>query len=425
MKKLFFLAALLVTPFLFQVGVAQAQDASGTEEQKTVDVHIFHGEGCPHCEDELAFLEEVKEQYDFVEVHEYEVWGDAANRELMQAVAEELNVEVGGVPFTVIGDQHMVGYSSDQTSGQIIMGDIANCLTYDCENIVLEQARLIDGDALIETVLAEEDPILEAGDGNVVQSEGAGSVDMELDLPLIGLINAGDFSLPALTILIGGLDGFNPCAMWTLIFLISLLVTMENKRRMWVLGSAFIFASAFVYFLFMSAWLNFFLFIGFIVWIRLIIGGVALASGAYNLREYFTNKEGVCKVTADDGRKKVFTKLKEVTQSKNFWLALGGIIVLAFAVNLVELVCSAGLPAIYTQILTMSDLATWQYYAYLSLYIFIFMLDDLLIFIISMVTLQITGMTTKYTRWSHLIGGILMLILGAILILQPELLMFG
>jgi hypothetical protein len=53
------------------------------------------------------------------------------------------------------------------------------------------------------------------------------------------------------------------------------------------------------------------------------------------------------------------------------------------------------------------------------------MLDDLIVFIISMVTLQVTGMTSKYSRFSHLIGGILMLILGALLILRPELLMFG
>jgi len=100
-------------------------------------------------------------------------------------------------------------------------------------------------------------------------------------------------------------------------------------------------------------------------------------------------------------------------------------VLLAFAVNLVELICSAGLPVIFTQLLTLSDLSPWQYYAYMLLYIFVFMLDDLFVFIVSMITLEMTGITTKYSRISHLIGGILMVIIGLLLIFKPELLMFG
>ena len=106
-------------------------------------------------------------------------------------------------------------------------------------------------------------------------------------------------------------------------------------------------------------------------------------------------------------------------------MAIAGIILLAFAVNLVELICSAGLPAVYVQILTLTELPTWQYYAYLVLYIFIFMLDDLFIFFVAMKTLQITGVTTKYVRASRLIGGIVMIVIGILLIFKPELLMFG
>ena len=247
----------------------------------------------------------------------------------------------------------------------------------------------------------------------------------KINLPIIGEIETRDFSLPVLTVLIAGLDGFNPCAMWVLLFLISLLLGMEDKKRMWILGTAFIVSSAFVYFLFMSAWLNLFLFLGFVLWVRVVIGLVALVAGGYNLKEYFTNKAGVCKVTSGKKRQKVFEKLKNIIYEKQFWLALVGIIILAFAVNLVELICSAGLPAVYTQILALTPMAKWQYYAYLGLYIFIFMLDDLLVFFVAMTTLQITGMTTKYTRVSHLIGGILMLVMGILLLFKPEWLMFG
>ena len=247
----------------------------------------------------------------------------------------------------------------------------------------------------------------------------------KITVPILGQLDTKTISLPLITIILGTLDGFNPCAMWTLLFLISLLLGMKDRRRMWVLGTTFIVASAAVYFLFMAAWLNLILFLGFIIWIRVLIGLVALGGGGWNLKKYFKDKDGGCEVTGDEKRRKTFDRLKEVTQQKNFWVAFIGIITLAFAVNLVEAICSAGLPAVFTQLLILNDLPTWQYYAYILLYIFFFMLDDLLIFIIAMVTLKMTGISTKYARWSNLIGGILMLLIGLLLLFKPEWLLFG
>ena len=160
-------------------------------------------------------------------------------------------------------------------------------------------------------------------------------------------------------------------------------------------------------------------------WVRILIGLVALAGGGYNLKEYFTTPAAVCKVTDTDKRQKFFERLKNIAHHPSFLLAFGGIILLAFAVNLVELICSAGLPAVYTQILALNDLTKLQYYLYIFFYIFIFMLDDLFVFFAAMITLRMTGMTTKYSHWSHLIGGILMVIIGLLLIFKPELLMLG
>jgi cytochrome c biogenesis protein CcdA len=175
----------------------------------------------------------------------------------------------------------------------------------------------------------------------------------------------------------------------------------------------------------MAAWLNFILFIGIVVWVRILIGVIALVGGSYSIKDYFKNPQAGCKVTGQEKRKKVFEKLKNIAHQKNFYLALGGIILLAFAVNLVELVCSVGLPAVYTQILALSNLTKLQYYLYILFYVFIFMLDDLFIFLVAMITLRITGITTKYSRYSRLIGGILMLIIGLLLIFKPGWLMFG
>jgi hypothetical protein len=194
---------------------------------------------------------------------------------------------------------------------------------------------------------------------------------------------------------------------------------------MWTLGSAFIAGSALVYFLFMAAWLNFLLFIGAVVWVRAAVGLVALGGGFYSLREYFRNADAACRVTAPQARRRVFDSLRGLASERRFWLALAGILALAFAVNLVELLCSAGLPAVYTQVLALSSLPAWQYYAYLALYILVFMLDDLFVFVVAMKTLQIAGATTRYVRFSYLAGGVVLLAIGALLLLRPELLMFA
>ena len=246
-----------------------------------------------------------------------------------------------------------------------------------------------------------------------------------LTLPIIGTIQTANLSLPLLSVIIGLIDGFNPCAMWTLLFLISLLLSMKDRRRMWILGTVFIITSAFVYFLFLTAWLNFFMILGFVLWVRITVGLVALGAGFYSLRSYYQNKEGGCKVIEGEKRQKAFEKLKKITQERDFLLALFGIILLALAVNVVELVCSAGLPAVYTQILSLSNLSPWQNYTYILIYILFFMIDDLFIFAVAMITLRAVGIQNKYARLSRLIGGILMLIIGTLLLFKPELLMFG
>jgi len=528
----------IITLLLFFVwGTARAQGQTQTGDLKG-NIYFFWGEGCPHCAKEKPFLESLKEKNTGVEVHDFEVWNSAENRDLMIKVGNELNANVSGVPFTVIGNQYVVGYLNDETTGKQIESMLRTCmecadvtgniladnktasgiaerplpsteestgvkaetpapvdiyffystgcplcakekeflsfLSADDETLNInlydvaknKEARELYGKALKEfniksttlpfTVIGEQYIIgwdsFEVTGKSVKEAiacvqenhcsdklkhllvsavsvsdypNGHSTIPETLNLPIFGEIQTKNISLPVLTLIIGALDGFNPCAMWTLMFLLSLLLGMKDRRRMWILGSAFIVASALVYFLFLAAWLNLLLFLGLIFWVRILIGLIALGGGSYYLKEFFTAKDSTCKVTGTEKRQKVFEKLKKITHESHFWLALSGIILLAFAVNLVELVCSAGLPAVYTQILALSNLETWQYYLYLILYIFIFMLDDLIVFFAAMITLRLTGLSSKYSRASHIIGGVLMLIIGLLLIFKPELLMFG
>jgi len=435
MKK-FILSLAFCLTFIFLLG----QTVSAQTAPKDVNIYFFWGDGCPHCANEKIYLEYLENKYPFVTLYDYEVYNNGENKNLLKEIGSAMDVNIAGVPFTVIGEKYFIGWS-DNTNLKLSMEETIKCVQENrCGDVIAEIADITNPatNGLPQsfddyTESRDEEPIMVEEDNLATTAEETSPYELEtvslipetIKAPIVGEINIKNLSLPIITIIFGALDGFNPCAMWVLLFLISMLMGMENKKRMWILGSSFLVATAAVYFLFMAAWLNLLLFIGFIFWIRFGIGAVALFGGGFNLREFFKNPEGACKVTGTEKRQKVFQKLKEITQQKSFWLSLLGIILLAFAVNLVELVCSAGLPAVYTQILALSNLNTWQYYTYIGLYILIFLLDDLVVFFVAMTTLHITGITGKYSRFSHLIGGILMIIIGILLIFKPGWLMFG
>ena len=228
-----------------------AQESDETTENK-VNIYFFWGEGCPHCESEKPFLEKMEEKYSEVEVNEYEVWSNRENLDLMIEFGKALKVDVSGVPFTVIGEQYVIGWMSEEYTGQQVEEAINCVLEGSCEDIGKQ----------IGLTNEESEEVKEKEKKEVV------GIPEKMDLPLIGEIETKNFSLPILTIVLGALDGFNPCAMWALIFLISLLLGLKDRKRMWILGVTFIATSAFVYFLFMAAWLNFILFIGMVTWVR-------------------------------------------------------------------------------------------------------------------------------------------------------------
>jgi len=388
------------------------------QAQNNTELYFFYSDSCPHCHKEALFLDKLEKDYDSkLDIKRLEV-GSQENINLMFDLAARLNTSVSGVPFTVIGDKYFIGYYNDEVTGEAIRQAVEEKLNANVNNIVWPLKPSGQPESNVASSSKQLiDPIEE-----INPTEDANE---NIDIPFLGSINPSNFSLPVLSVVLGFVDGFNPCAMWALIFLISLLLGMENKKRMWILGVAFIFTSALVYFLFMVAWLNIFLFLGLVLWVRILIAMIALLGGSYNIREFFKNKAGTCKLDGQEKKKKVFDKLKEITEQKSFFLAFIGIILLALAVNMVELICSAGLPAVYTHVLSLNNLSSIQYYSYILLYIFFFMLDDLVVFFAAMITLHLTGLSTKYSRYSSLIGGILMVAIGILLLFKYDWLTFA
>jgi len=394
------LAALLIGLALLLAPVAPRAD----ESPASVDAYLFWALGCPHCERALAFLERLEREVPRLRVHRLEVTRDTRNRDAFLEIVQRARIADPGVPLAVVGDRVVEGYLDDASTGADLRALVLACAAAGCPDVVA--------------------PLL-AGAGASTPAPAPRAVPETVRLPLLGEVALRNLSLPALTVVLGAVDGFNPCAMWTLVFLIGLLVGMPDRGRRWALGTAFVAASALVYYLIMAAWLNALLFLGMVAWIRAAIGLVALAAGFYYLREFVLDRAAVCEVTRPERRRRVFERLRALASERRFVAALAGIVLLAFAVNVVELLCSAGIPAIYTQLLAMNELPRWEHHAYLALYILVFMLDDLLVFFSAMVTLEVTGATGRYTRIAHLVGGGVLLGIGALMLLRPEWLMFG
>lgn len=384
------------------VPLASGQSPSGAP----VTVHYFRAEGCPHCEDAGRFLRRLAESDPRIVIRSYEVELDDAGRETFTKVAEALKLTQMTVPFIVVGDWGIMGYHRDEWTGAEIERRITTCLVSACSDPV--------GTLLAQGALPE----------NAAVTVLVTSIPEEIDIPLLGKVQTATLSLPALTIVLGALDGFNPCAMWALVFLLGMLLGVEDRKRMWILGLAFLAGSGLVYFLIMTAWLNALLAFGMVLWIRIAVGLVALCGAAYNLYDFFANPEVACHISESPNRRRILDRLKQMALKERLWPALVGVVLLAIAVNLIEFVCSAGIPAVYTQLLTLTLLPLWQYYAYLLLYIVVFMADDIAIFSVAVTTLQLTGLGTKYARASRLLGGLILGAIGLALLFRPQWLTF-
>ncbi len=403
MKKIIFIFLM----FVCSIGLVNA---------KEVNLYLFYGDGCPHCAKEKEYFKELESKYDNLNIHQYEVWYDEDNQNLLSDVKDALNSTSNYVPYTVIGEKYFIGFNDD-TKLQLEKA-INNCIENDCEDIV---SKVINGE---EIKWDKQDAI----DNNQISDNKKDNNDEHIkNIPLIGKVNVKKFSLPLIAIVMGLVDGFNPCAMWVLIFLISMLVNSKNKKRMWILGLTFLCTSALIYLLFMVAWLNIAIKMNTVIWLRTIIAIVAVIAGLINLRSFYRSikKDVGCEVVNNDKRKAIIEKIKKFTNEKSLFLAIVGIIALAISVNFIELACSAGLPLLFTQILALNNLSGFSYFMYILIYILFYLIDDIIVFAVAIFTFKVTGISNKYSKYSHLIGGVIMLLIGILLIFFPNIIMFN
>lgn len=377
MAKKLILAILVFVFALNNFNLVLAQEA-------LFEISFFSSAICPHCAKEREFLNDLEKKYPEIRVQEYEVIYHPENQKILKDFYEKYKVptgEQGLVPATFTPTKYFIGFN--EQIGQEIEGCIRNCLGQRQES------------------------------------------SQKIKIPILGSVDASKISLPLLTAVLGTLDGFNPCAMWILVILISLLLTLKSRKKLLLVGGTFIFAEGLMYFLFMSAWLNVFLAMGYVSLITALIGIFGVVFGVWRIRDFFTWKPGVCKVVDHSkSQEKIITRIQNLLKPTTVPATIFGVIALAFGVNLIEFFCSAGFPAIYTKILSLQNVGAFQYYLYLVFYNLFYMLDDFLVFGFAFFTLSRFGFSDKYNRYSTLIAGVLILVLGILLIFKPHLLMF-
>lgn len=360
-----------------------AQPAGGVSE---VQLFFFWGEGCPHCAAAKPFLKELEKKYPGIRIRDFEVLKHPENLRLLESMSKSRKTEVAGVPMFFLGDRVFAGF--DQSVSREIEA------------------------AVRQELLSGVSP--EAG--------AAGKRRETVTVPIFGTREVQGLSLPVFTLVVAGLDSFNPCAFFVLLSLLSLLVHAHSRTRMLLIGSVFVFTSGLFYFLFMAAWLNLFFLIGHLAYVTSVAGVIALGIALVNLKDFFYFKQGVSLTIPDTSKPKLFERMRNLLRTDSVPAALAGSIVLAAAANSYELLCTAGFPLVFTRVLTLHELSMPAYYAYLAFYNCIYVIPLASIVIFFVVTLGSRKLTEWQGRVLKLVSGLMMLSLSVVLLVNPSLL---
>jgi glutaredoxin len=430
-------------------------------------IHAYIRPGCQHCRDATDFLNNLAKRWIGVRVVYHDVVSDRIARDEMSAAARRHGVTVASLPGIVVCGRYIAGYQSDASTGREIEELLWQASTIhaplDSAHGAIRRGRSSvashmpanwDPSApgrpfLVRTALAisgDEPPpnpdALPLSDDVPLPDEGApplpseGAADEgvyalpeqtkdEITVPWFGRVSLHNLGLPLFTLAIGLIDGFNPCAMWVLVFLLSVLVNVKDRRKIAAIAGTFVLVSGVVYFAFMAAWLNLFLVIDLARPLQIAIGLLALVIGVINVKDFFAFKRGVTLSIPESAKPGIYDRVRRIVTTKYLSVAVGLSVVLAMLVNVVELLCTAGLPALYTQILSQQQLPTWQNYAYLALYNVGYIFDDSLMVGAFIITLSHRKMREDEGRWLKLLSGVVVLALGVVVLFKPEWLQWG
>jgi glutaredoxin len=400
---------ILAGNFLVFSHIAFGQDTASD----SVIIEMFERQDCAHCQAERRYLEALVMQRSDVEVRSIDIETEEG-KDLFDRFTEAQKLSKA-TPITVIGATVLQGFDSEQTTGR----RIESLIDVNRGKPPIGVTGLLSG----QTSEVEKT-------GGAVCDSATGICTMPAPEPLLvtipftsKTIDAAAYSLPVLSGVLGLIDGFNPCAMWVLVTFLIVLVQMGSRRRMWTVAGLFILAETVMYYLILNVWFTTWDFVGLDRIVTPIVGALAVGGGLFFLYEWYKS-DGTCQVVDVQGRAKISGRIRKLASEPFTWVTAFGVIALAFSVNVIEFACSIGIPQAFTKIIELNNLGFWQTQGYMADYIFFYMIDDFLVFGLALWGFDKLHLTQAYSKWSNLIGGLLMLALGYLLIFHPALLRF-
>jgi len=395
----------------------QQTNQQDAETQKKAVIYFFWGETCPHCAAAKPVLQELADQNPQIEFKAFEVYNDPISRQIFFDMGSAYNFEPRVVPTIMLADRVWEGFND--AVKQEILDTVNTCLTTGCTDL--------GADVMAMYVTPEPTPEMsptpqDTTEPTIEDPTTTPEPDTGIKLPLIGTIDLSKQSMFISTILIAFVDGFNPCSIWVLTMLLTITLRTGSRKKILIIGFVFLFVTSFIYALFIAGLFTVFSVISFVGWIRVVVALVSLFFGLVNLKDYFWYKEGLS-FTIDDKKKPgIYKRIRRVMDAgSSFWALVGGTIILAAGVSLVEFSCTAGFPVLWTNLLTSQQVNTPTFIGLLLLYMIIYNIIALGIFLAAVFTLKSGRIEEKHGRILKLIGGILMVTLAVVMVVDPSL----
>ena len=384
------------TPVLHACGrvALDCDDATTLAKRVTplVQMEVFTRPGCGRCAAAKAWLPTFQAAHPGVEVVTLDIAGDAGSRQYLGELVREHRTAAASVPVFHLCNRLVVGFDRPETSGRRLAAVLEPWTRRCPEPIGVEES--------VEQTAAES--------------------ETTIDLPMLGTIDARTPGMPLVTLANGLVDGFNPCAMWVLLLLLSILVNVQDRLRILAIAGTFVVVSGLAYFAFMAAWLHVFDWIGCLRPVQIALGLLAITIGSVHMKDFFAFKRGLSLSIPAAAKPGIYERMRRIVTAENLLGAILGAFTLAVLVNIVELLCTAGLPALYTNVLSLQGYSTPVQYGYLGLYIAAYMFDDALMVAGVVATLKRFKLQETGGRWLKLVSGAAILLLGCVMLFRPD-----
>ena len=416
-EKSRFFALMIMLFVIFWIN--QISYSDGNSQSKKVKIEYFGRKDCKNCANLEKFLKELSTKRDDFEYVEHKIDESKEEKAFFDETTSKLKL-VKGTPIIYIDGHIIQGFNTADTTGKEIENLINSGKTKDKiltlkEYVESGQTGNVSSNGAVctgDTVC--EVPGLTKGAENQVL----------VNIPIINkTVDLTNYSLLTMSIILGTIDGFNPCAMWVLVLFLTALIAVGNKVKMFRVAGLFILAEAVMYFFILNAWIYAWDFVGLDKWVTPLVGIVGIIGGIFFIRNYLKKGDTLeCEVTDFEQRAKISKKIKDIANKPFTLLTALAIIGLALSVNVIEFACSVGIPQTYTKILQINEVPFWTRQFYTFIYIIGYMIDDIIVFGFALMSVNKLQLTTKYSKWVNLFGGILMIILGLIMLIKPSLL---